>query len=194
VADAGSPNQAVRYEVEPDIAELVHAQLNDPARQSGVKPVVVMQSRAVRRYQMEARVEGHRILCDEPPHGGGSDVAPAPLRYFVAGILQCVQIWIVKVAAVEKVAICQLTAAAEAYLERGTVGLDALTAAEDTASGRGFERILLHLDVDTNDATTGEEMAAIVRKGVRACPAAVSFARSATLELQLRHNGRRLPV
>lgn len=183
---------AARYEIEADIASLVRDQLTDAKRQSGVKPVVAMHGRAVRRYQMEARVEGHRILCDEPLHGGGSDVAPAPLRYFVAGVVQCVQIWIVKVAAVEQLAVRGLATSAEAYLQPGTVGMEALSATESITTGRGFDRIVLGIDIETDDRTSDADVAAVVRKGVRACPSAVTFARSASLEIVVRHNGRQI--
>jgi uncharacterized OsmC-like protein len=183
-----------RYRVEEDIAELVRDQLTDPVRQGGAKPVVTMSCRAVRRYLMEATVEGHRIVTDEPLHGGGTDLAPAPLRYFVAGVLECMLIWCVKVAAIEQVSITDLSAEAEAYLEPGTVGLHALSATEPIATGRGFARLELRITVGTDDGTSDERLLDVVRKGIRACPSAVTFARSATVELAVTHNGSALAL
>ena len=174
------------YTIEPDIAGLVRGQLDDKVRQGSIRSVVSLRCRAVRRFLMQADVEGHRIVTDEPVHGGGSDLAPAPLRYFVAGIVECALIWCVKVAAVEGVEITQLYAEAEAFLEAGTVGLAALSSTAEVASGRGFDRLVLTVSVTSADPA--ERVADAVRKGVRACPAAVTFARAAQLVLQVRHN------
>jgi uncharacterized OsmC-like protein len=179
-----------KYTVEPDIADLVRAQLNDNIRQGSNRSVVSMKGRAVRRFIMQAEVEGHRIVTDEPLHGGGTDLAPAPLRYFVAGIVECALIWCVKVAAVESVEITELSAQAEAFLEAGAVGLDALSSSADVASGRGFDRLALTVSVASDDSP--QRVADVVRKGVRACPAAVTYARGAQLILRVVHNDEML--
>jgi uncharacterized OsmC-like protein len=179
------------YTVEPDIADLVRFQLNDTVRQGSNRSVVSMTGRAVRRFVMQAEVEGHRIVTDEPVHGGGTDLAPAPLRYFVAGVVECALIWVVKVAAVEGLEITRLSAEAEAFLEAGTVGLDALSSTAEVVSGRGFDRLVLTVSVASDDSP--ERVADVVRKGVRACPAAVTYARGAQLDLGVLHNDEMLP-
>lgn len=177
----------IPYRIEPDIAGLVHEQVNSPARQSGQTPVVTMSARAIQRYQIEAYVDGHRYLTDEPVKGGGHDTAPAPLRYFVGAVLQCTLIWCTKVAAADGVPIAELTATAEAYLEPGVVGV--LREDGPLADGRGFDRMRLVVALTTDSATSNEMAAAVVGKGIRACPAAVAFSRGAALEVSVVHNG-----
>jgi uncharacterized OsmC-like protein len=45
-------------------------------------------------------VEGHNFISDEGEEAGGHDAGPAPLRYFLGGIMMCHQVWCVKSAAV----------------------------------------------------------------------------------------------
>lgn len=181
------------YLVEPDISELVQRQANDVARQGGAKPVVVLTSQAVRRFQIETRVEGHRFMTDEPVKGGGSDIAPAPLRYFVAGVLQCIEIWTIKLAALEGLPMTALSATAEAFLEQGTVGVDNLRSAAAVDSGRGFKRLEVTLQLDSDwEQSHDDAVRALVRNAVRGCPAAVTFARAAELSVTPVHNGRSL--
>jgi uncharacterized OsmC-like protein len=55
--------------------------------------------KALHGLQFRATVEGHSFIADEGDEAGGHDAGPAPLRYFLAGIMMCHQVWCVKSAA-----------------------------------------------------------------------------------------------
>lgn len=188
-----SEDQKRPYTVEPDIAQLVERQANDAGRQAGTKPVFVMETSAVRRFVLETSVEGHRFLADEPIRGGGSDVGPAPLRYFVAGVVQCLEIWTIKLAALDKIPLTALSSTAKAFLEAGTTGVDALRSTDSLSSGRGFRQLDVTLTLDSElDETHDPVISELVRQAARACPAAATFARAAELLITPVHNGRAL--
>lgn len=52
----------------------------------GVKGVVRATTRLVENCQSEGEMEGHVVVCDEPPERGGTGQGPAPLSYFVASL------------------------------------------------------------------------------------------------------------
>lgn len=179
------------YSVDADVAELVRAQLQERAGASAEqkrcggskKAVVDLETRAVRRFQVEAAVDGHRFLSDEGAHGGGTDTGPAPLRYFVAGIAMCAQVWIVKMGAVAGVPITGLRTRARAFLEPMGDG------------PRGFERIDFTARIDTDWAEDrDEELRQAVAAGLNGCPAYVTASRSTRIDVTIVHNGRTLPA
>lgn len=179
------------YVVDADVAELVRAQLHERAGASAEqrhgggskKAVVDLETRAVRRFQVEAAVDGHRFLADEGAHGGGTDTGPAPLRYFVGGIAMCAQVWIVKMGAVAGVPITGLRTRARAFLEPMGDG------------PRGFERIDFTVRIDTNWAEVRDpDLRAAVAAGLNGCPAYVTAARSTRIDVTIVHNGRELPA
>ncbi len=176
-----------------EIAQLVERQVNDAGRQSGARPIFVIETHAVQGFLLESIVDGHRFVADEPVRGGGTDVGPAPLRYFAAGVVQCLEVWTIKLAALDKVPLTSLSSTARAFLEEGATGVDALRSPDSLASGRGFRQldVTLHLDSDwgeTQDSVVRE----LVRQAARACPAAATFARATELLITPVHNGRTL--
>jgi uncharacterized OsmC-like protein len=173
------------YVLDPDIGPLVAAQLGEHHQRSG-RPVVRLESRAVRRFEFETLVEGHRFWSDESKARGGGGKSPAPLRYFVAGIVMCAEAWVIKVAALRSVPLSGLAAEASAYLEAG----DDDPAPNSRGSGRGFDRIELTLRVDTAwPAERDPDVLAVAEDALRLCPAAVSAARAFELRLMVVHNG-----
>src|SRR5262249_17166255 len=97
------------FKVEPNWKETATRQLaqrrarteSEPQR-----PVTTVQCKALHGLQFRATVEGHSFISDEVH--GGYDAGPAPLRYFLAGIMMCHQVWCVKSAAVADVALDRL--------------------------------------------------------------------------------------
>src|SRR5215470_305842 len=88
------------FKVEPNLKDLATRQLEQrSARKEGEpqRPVTTVQSKALHGLQFRATVEGHSFISDEVH--GGHDAGPAPLRYFLAGIMMCHQVWCVKAAA-----------------------------------------------------------------------------------------------
>src|SRR5712692_8747119 len=88
--------------VDPGLKQIVQHQLAErgarPAGQAE-RPITTVKGQALFDLQFRATVEGHSFISDERESGGGHDAGPAPLRYFLAGIMLCHQVWVVKSAA-----------------------------------------------------------------------------------------------
>src|SRR5262249_61988036 len=91
-----------------------------------------------------AMVEGQNVISDEGDEAGGHDAGPAPLRYFLGGIMMCHQVWCVKSAAVVDVQIGRLEGEIAGYVEAG--GGDA-----DKEIERGFGRTTYKVTVDSSN-------------------------------------------
>ncbi len=65
------------------------------------------------------RSKGHSFISDEGDEAGGHDAGPAPLRYFLAGIMMCHQVWCVKSAAVADVQLDNLQGEISGFVEAG---------------------------------------------------------------------------
>jgi uncharacterized OsmC-like protein len=179
--------ETVPYTLAEDLHGIVERQLRRRTAESTGVPTRLpfqVESRSVHRFQMEAFVEGHRLLADEGRGGGGTDIAPAPMRYFVAGILLCAQVWVVKMAALRDVPLRSVRCRGVSLLE---------PTGHDAPDGRGFSRIELTVELKTGwDEGSDDVIRAVVEDGVRACPAAVTAGRGAELVVFAVHNGRLL--
>jgi uncharacterized OsmC-like protein len=124
-------------------------------------------------------VEGHNFISDEGDEAGGHDAGPAPLRYFLGGIMMCHQVWCVKSAAVADVQLGRLEGEISGYVEPG--GGDA-----DREVERGFLRITYRVIVESPNPP--DAIRSIVDAATRRCPAFVSAARAIPIELTILHN------
>src|SRR5262249_33721741 len=91
------------FKVEPHLKEIALRQLTQRrARKEGEpqRPVTTVRSKALHGLQFRAMVEGHNFISDEGDEVGGHDAGPAPLRYFLGGIMKCRLGWWLKRAAV----------------------------------------------------------------------------------------------
>ena len=94
------------FKVEANLKEIATRQLTQRrARKEGEarRPVTTVNCKALHGLQFRATVEGHSFISDEGDEAGGHDAGPAPLRYFLAGIMMCHQVWCVKSSAVADV-------------------------------------------------------------------------------------------
>jgi hypothetical protein len=100
------------FKVDANLKEIATRQLTQRrARREGEpqRPVTTVKSKALHGLQFRAMVEGHNFISDESDEAGGHDAGPAPLRYFLGGIMMCHQVWCVKSAAVADVQIGWVT-------------------------------------------------------------------------------------
>ena len=169
------------FRVDPSLKGVVEHQLKQRRARRGpsTRPVTTVKSVALHDLQFRATVEGHSFISDEPSHGGGHDAGPAPLRYFLAGLMMCHQVWCVKSAALFDVRLDRLEAEISGYVEN----MDDANPEAD----RGFERIGYRIIVES--AHTDEEILKVVEGANRGCPAFVTMTRSTPIHLTVVHNG-----
>jgi uncharacterized OsmC-like protein len=143
--------------------------------------VTTVNCKALHGLQFRATVEGHSFISDEVH--GGHDAGPAPLRYFLAGIMMCHQVWCVKSAAVADIELSRLEGEISGYVEAG--GGDAEHEVE-----RGFARIAYKVTIDS--PTSAGAVQSIVEAATKRCPAFVSASRSIPIEVTILHNENNL--
>jgi uncharacterized OsmC-like protein len=174
------------FKVEPNLKDIATRQLAQRrARKEGEpqRPVTTVNCKALHGLQFRATVEGHSFIADEGDEVGGHDAGPAPLRYFLAGIMMCHQVWCVKSAAVADVQLNRLEGEISGFIEAGT---------GDTEKEveRGFSRITYKVTLDS--ANPSDAIQSIVEAATRRCPAFVSAARSIPIEVTILHNEKNL--
>jgi uncharacterized OsmC-like protein len=176
------------FKVEANLKEIATRQLTQRrARKEGEpqRPVTTVNCKALHGLQFRATVEGHSFISDEGDEVGGHDAGPAPLRYFLAGIMMCHQVWCVKSAAVADVQLSWLEGEISGYIEAGTGD-------PDKEVERGFSRITYKVTVESPGPA--DAIQSIVEAATRRCPAFVSAARSIPIELAILHNDKNLGV
>ena len=138
------------------------------------RPVTTVKSVALHDLQFRATVEGHEFISDE--REGGQDAGPAPLRYFLGGIMMCHQVMCVKSAAMLDLPLDHLESEISGYLGRPATG-----------EPGGFVRLELTVRIDS--ANSDDQMRTIVEQAGERCPAFVTAARASRIDLTLQHNG-----
>ena len=172
------------FKVEANLKEIATRQLSQRRARKQFeprRPVTTVHCKALHGLQFRATVEGHSFISDEGDEVGGHDAGPAPLRYFLAGIMMCHQVWCVKSAAVADVRLDRLEGEISGFLEAG--GGEASQEVE-----RGFDLIKYTVTVESPDSA--DAVQSIVEAATRRCPAFVSAARSVPIELTIAHNGQ----
>src|SRR5581483_3013073 len=173
------------FKVEANLKEIATRQLTQRrARKEGEprRPVTTVHCKALHGLQFRATVEGHSFISDEGDEVGGHDAGPAPLRYFLAGIMMCHQVWCVKSAAVVDVALSRLEGEISGYVEAG--------GGDGREVERGFSRIAYKVSIDS--PASGDAIQSIVEVATKRCPAFVSAARSIPIEVTIVHNEKNL--
>src|SRR5215467_6767257 len=172
------------FKVEANLKEIATRQLTQRrARKEGEprRPVTTVHCKALHGLQFRATVEGHSFISDEGDEVGGHDAGPAPLRYFLAGIMMCHQVWCVKSAAVADVALDRLEGEISGYIETG---------GGDAEAERGFSRIAYKVTIDSPGSP--DAIQSIVEAATKRCPAFVSASRSIPIEVTILHNEKNL--
>src|SRR6266540_1495510 len=116
--------------VDSGLKAIVHKQLEErgsrPAGESQ-RPVTTVKGTALHDLQFRAQVEGHSFISDERENGGGNDAGPAPLRYFLAGIMLCHHVWVVKSSAIADVKLDKLEGEISGYNGPPGTGMNRIT-------------------------------------------------------------------
>jgi pyruvate dehydrogenase E2 component (dihydrolipoamide acetyltransferase) len=168
--------------ISPHLKEVVRRQLEERgARTPGQpeRPVTTVKSKALHDLQFRASVEGHHFLSDERESSGGTDTGPAPLRYFLAGVMMCHQVWCVKNAALADLRLDNLEGEISGYVARG-----------DSPRKGGFERPDFTVTVDS--PAPSEEVKKLVARASEQCTSFVTFARAARINVTVIHNGEKV--
>jgi uncharacterized OsmC-like protein len=174
------------FKVEPNLKEIATRQLTQRrARKEGEprRPVTTVECKALHGLQFRALVEGHNFISDEGEEAGGHDAGPAPLRYFLGGIMMCHQVWCVKSAAVADLQIDRLEGEISGFVEAG--GGDG-----DKEVERGFD--LIKYTVTVASPNSADAIQSVVEAATRRCPAFVSAVRAIPIELTIMHNEKSL--
>lgn len=169
--------------VDPALKEIVRKQLSERSAPSAEppRPVTTVKSRALIDLQFRATVEGHEFISDEREEGGGHDAGPAPLRYFLGGIMMCHQVWTVKSAAYADVTLDDLEGEISGYVERGA------PAGATPEEGRGFSKLTFRVSVKSPNGP--DEIKRVIAEASRRCAAFVTVARSTQVDVTVIHNG-----
>lgn len=171
--------------IDPKLKGIVERQLAERgARPAGqpARPVTTVKSKALFDVQFRATVEGHSFISDEGEHGGGHDAGPAPLRYFLAGIMMCHQVWVVKSAAVEGVQLDRLECQLAGYVGPVDTG--------DPLDRNCFTRLDHLVDVDSPNGA--EEVKNVVELAAHRCAAFVAVKQAARIDMTIQLNGAKI--
>lgn len=160
--------------VDSHLKDVVRKQLEERGARTGPakRPITTVKSKALIDLQFRAQVEGHSFIADERESAGGHDAGPAPMRYFVAGLMMCHKVWVVKTAAVMD------------------LQLDSLEADISWFADEPIPRIVYNLQIQS--ANSDENIKTIVQGGAKGCPAFRAMERAARIEVNIAHNGKKI--
>ena len=162
--------------VNPGLKQIVQKQLEERgARSNGVpeRPVTTVKGTALFDLQFRAQVEGHSFISDERENGGGHDAGPAPLRYFLAGIMLCHKVWTIKSAALADISIDNLEGEISGY---------------NGPPGTGMAKITYTVFVDST--ASDDQIREAVDRATERCAAFATVQKATPIELTLKHNGK----
>jgi uncharacterized OsmC-like protein len=174
------------FKVEANLKEIATKQLTQRAgRKEGAprRPVTTVNCKALHGLQFRATVEGHEFISDEGDEAGGHDAGPAPLRYFLGGVMMCHQVWCVKSAAVADVRLDHLEGEISGFVEAG-----AADGGEEKE--RGFD--LIKYTVTITSPNPANAIQSIVDAATKRCPAFASASRAIPIEVTILHNDQNL--
>lgn len=172
-----------RYSVDADLKALAERQLAALfARGIDDEPklVTTVQVEALQNLQLRATVEGHSFVSDEPMPKGGHDAGPAPLRYFLGGLVMCHQVWFIKAAVRRGLEIEKLSGEISAFS-------GSMVPVDSGHPGRPLNRFDYRINV-VSPNTPGELLDA-TDEAVRFCPAMATVLLSTPMRLSLTVNG-----
>jgi uncharacterized OsmC-like protein len=167
--------------IDPGVKEELVERIEKRSREKApVGGVVKVQSRVIHHFQMKAEADGFVFILDGGERVGGHGAGPAPLRYFLAGVMMCHQVWCVKGAALLDV---------ELEGVEGSIGghLSALGAYSKEDVDSQFEKISYEVRIASREAD--EKIIAVVRKASARCPAFGTVRLAVPIDMKVLHNG-----
>lgn len=158
--------------IDPHLKEVVRKQIEERSARTGPakRPITTVKGSALFDLQFRAQVEGHSFISDERASAGGHDAGPAPMRYFIAGVMMCHKVWVVKSAALRDLELERLEGEISWY------------------NDEPVPRIVYAVSIDSDNAD--EDIATIVDEGAKGCVAFRTMERAARIELSVEHNGK----
>ena len=151
--------------IDPHMKQMVQRQFEERGKRTPgqpERPVTTVKSKALHDLQFRASVEGHVFISDERESSGGTDAGPAPLRYFLAGIMMCHQVWCVKNAALADVKLDNLEGEISGYVAR-----------PDSPRKGGFDRATFLFNIDS--PSPSDDVKKVVDRASESCNAFVTF-------------------
>ncbi len=161
------------YSMSPHLKGLFeHQQAERKERGAGPakRPITTVKGSGLMDVQFRAEVEGHSFISDERESSGGHDAGPAPMRYFLAGIMFCQKVWTVK-----KAALMGLT-------------LDRLDGEISWWNDVPTPRIVYKIFIDSKHSD--DDIKTIVKAGAAGCSAFRAVEGSTGIDLSVEHNGK----
>ncbi len=134
------------------------------------RPITTVRGTGLFDVQFRAEVEGHSFISDERESSGGHDAGPAPMRYFVTGVMFCHQVWMVKKAALMGMTMTKLDGEISWW--------------NDVPTPRIVYKVMV--DSDRSD----DDVRAIVEAGAKGCNAFKAVEKATKIELSAVHNGK----
>lgn len=164
--------------VKEELLERIEKRSHEKSPQGGL---VKVKSRVIHHFQMKAEADGFAFISDEGDRVGGYGAGPAPLRYFLAGVLMCHQVWCVKAAALLDVRLESV---------EGSIGghMSAAGAYSKEDVENGFEKISYEVAISSPDEP--DKIIAVVEKAGLRCPAFGTVKRAVPIDLKVVHNGK----
>lgn len=162
--------------VEPSLKGLVQRQLarqSAPSRPSA-EPGFTVKSTALAGLLFRAQVEGHSFISDHGIKSGGLDAGPAPMRYFLAGLMMCHQTWTLKSAALLDLQLDRLEGEMASYRD----------ASEPDGSTRISYKVLIESTHSDGDVET------VVDQATHRCGAFRLIQNVRPIDVTISHNGK----
>ena len=160
--------------IDPHIKEVALKQMEERGERAGrmQRALTTVKGTALLDLQFRAQVEGHSFISDERQSAGGHDAGPAPMRYFVAGIMLCHKVWMVKTAAMMD------------------LKLESLEGEMSWFNDQPIPRIGYMISVKSGHKD--DEIVKMVEGGARGCPAFKVMERAVSIEVTANHNGKKI--
>ena len=154
---------------------------NPPSPQSpGLRTVIRAATRLVEDTRCEADLDGHIIICDEPPERAGSGAGPAPVSHFLAGFGFCAEVQFARLAALEQLSLDSLKILFRGYVDRRPE-------AQHDPLARSIEEIRYETRVRSPEAP--ERIEALVRRAESLCYVLNTLKRGTKIFTRVYHNG-----
>jgi len=160
--------------IDPHIKEVALKQMEERGERAGrmQRALTTVKGTALLDLQFRAQVEGHSFISDERQSAGGHDAGPAPMRYFVAGIMMCHKVWMVKTAAMMD------------------LKLESLEGEMSWFNDQPIPRIGYTIFVKSGQKD--DEIVKMVEGGARGCPAFKVMERAVSIEVTASHNDKKI--
>ncbi|HEY4134568.1 MAG TPA: OsmC family protein [Alphaproteobacteria bacterium] len=158
----------------PHLKEVARKQVAERSERSGPsdRALTTVKGTALLDLQFRAQVEGHSFIADERKSAGGHDAGPAPMRYFVAGIMLCHKVWMVKTAAMLDLQI------------------ESLEGEMSWFNDSPIPRIVYKIMVASSQPDA--DIVKMAEGGASGCPSFKVMERAARIEVTLQHNGKQI--